>query len=62
MMSSLSVEAQCFVPCSSNTAVTQGSQPTQGSVKKGGRGSKKLPKYITSCYPFVQGDPGPPPR
>ena len=76
-MSSLSVEAQCFVPGSSAPAghapqqppSQQPSQkpPQQGEGKPSGQGStkkkgKKIPKYMTSCYPFVQGDPGPPPN
>ena len=43
--SSLSADAECFVP---------------GKYKGGGSESGLLPRYVTSCYPFVQGDPGPP--
>lgn len=58
VQSSLSADAKCFVP-----GKIRASGTGTGIAGGGGRNSSgHLPKYVTSCYPFVQGDPGPSPR
>jgi len=63
--SQLSVDAATFVPEVCRLTLAAGNEPrghATSDTSALGSAAKKLPHFVTSCYPFVTGDPGFQPR